>query len=294
MVPDSDALVRGVRLWSELYGSLLSPGPSTDVLLVVALASILLIRFAEWLGGRPWRAAGLAPWVFLGLWILALQRDGTFSVSTAAAAAEAADGAARLAVPVTLPPLFVLGLAWLVLRGLHPGEFRRQEYTFLLAWLGVSLLMVPFVPGSHPHAAQLASAVTLLPPMLLLVGRAGRVMWEAKPHALARAGIVLFVLAPVAFSAAMTSAEAMGGNAARDLAGAGRQALPLVLLASAALGVLAELLTVRPDPVGPAPRPRGEGPRRRRRGGRRGSGRGTRGAGRGSSRGGGRGRRQAA
>ena len=259
---------------------------------MVALAAILLIRFAEWKGGRPWHAAGLAPWVFLGLWILPLQHDGTFA---ARAAEQAVGGTPRLDVPVTLPPLFVLGLGWLVLRGLHPGEFRRQEYTFLLAWLGVSLLMVPFVPGSHPHGAQLASAVTLLPPMLLLVGRAGRVMWEAKPHALARAGIVLFVLVPVAWSAVLASAEAMGGTVARDLAEAGRRALPVVLVASAALGVIAELITVRPDAAGPAPRPRGEGgTRRRRRSGRRGGGRTSRGGGRGSSRSGGRGRRQAA
>jgi hypothetical protein len=255
LIPEPGALRRGVQLWSTLYGKLLSPGPSTDVLLIAALAAIVLIRFAEWMGGRPWHAAGIAPWAFLGLWILALRHDGS---------------AAQLEVPVTLPPLFVLGLGWLVLRGLYPGQFRRQEYTFLLAWLGVSLLMVPFVPGSHPHAAKDAAAVTLLPPMLLLVGRAGRVMWKSKPHVLARTGIVLFALAPVAWSVAVTTAEAAGAVPG-GLAATGARILPIVLIAAAALGILAELLTVRPDPAVSAPRPRGgPGPRYggRHRGGR--------------------------
>jgi hypothetical protein len=269
LVPDGGALQRGVRLWSELYEMLLSPGPTTDLLLVAALALIALIRLAEWLGGRPWHAAGMAPWLFLGLWILALERDGK---------------AGALEVPVTVPPLFVLGLGWLVLRGLHPGQFRRQEYTFLLVWLGVSLAMVPLVPGSHPHAHVLAAAVTLLPPMLLLVGRAARVMWRGKTHPLARAGILLFTALPVAWSVAITAAEAAGGDVAEDLADAGEHVLPAVLAASAALGVVAELMTVRPDPTGPPPRPRPEAdPRRgpRRRGGRRRTAGGPRRGGRG-------------
>jgi hypothetical protein len=241
---------RGVELWGDLYRRLLSPGPTTDWLIIAALPTIFLIRFAEWWAGRPWQAAGLLPWVFLGLYMWGLMRDGV----------------EPLEVPITVPPLFILGFGWMILRGLHAGRVRRQEYTFLVVWLVMGVLLVPFVPAGHRHEPLLAATVGLLPAMLLTAGRAGRALWESEEPALARRaifgiGVLPVIVYALAHIAALTSAttpirrvsDALGAN------------LPEIVLGAVVLGVLSEFFTVRPELVSEPYVPR-DTPRSRRRG----------------------------
>lgn len=233
LLANGDALARGADLWTRLYRGMLSPGPVTDWLLAVTLALVLLVRGAEWRSGRQWQTAGLGPWVFLGLWAWALQRDPA--------------AFARLDVPVSVPPLFVLGLAWLFLRGLQAGRFRRQEYTFVLVWLGAGVLFVPFVPGSAPDDSWIAAAVTLLPPVLILAGRAVRALWESKATPVARAGVLAFAFLPVAVALAASTAGLAGDaprGAVEDASAAWGWA---VLLGGVTLGFGSEIATVRPD-----------------------------------------------
>lgn len=242
----------GAELWTRLYRRLLSPDAFTDWLMATTLGVVVLVRLAERSSGRQWQAAGLAPWAFLGLWVFALQRDPA--------------AFARLEVPVTAPPLFVLGLAWLLLRGLRTGRFRRQEYTFVLVWLGAGVLLVPLVPGSAPDDSWIAAAVTLLPPVLILVGRAVRALWESEETDAARAGILVYSFLPVAVALAAAVAGLAGTAARRSVEGAAGAWMWVVLAVAVALGVGSELVTVRPDrPTSPPQvRRRRSGPRRGR------------------------------
>jgi hypothetical protein len=234
-------------LWLEMVRRLVSPGPATDVVVVAALALIAVVYTLERTGGRHWSAAGLAPWIFLGLYVLAVQVDSVTPV--------------RLDVPVSLPPLFVLGLGWCVLRGLRPGRVRRQEYTFALVWLACSALLLPLVPIGHTPGAELAASVTVLPVLLLFAGRAARALWEGHESPVARVAVSVYAWAPVAaYVAAAVAPPAPWLRAA--------------LVGAAALGLLAVIAGVRPDAPAPVlPEPRQHGPRRGpRRGGRGGRG----------------------
>jgi hypothetical protein len=237
-------------LWLEMVRRLLSPGPATDAVLGTALALIAAVYFVERTGGRPWSAAGIAPWVFLGLYVLAVQVDA---------------GPRTMDVPISLPPLFVLGLGWCVLRGLRPGRVRRQEYTFALVWLACSAVLLPLVPIGHTPGAELAASVTLLPVLLLFAGRAARALWESEENPLARVAIGVFAWAPVAAYVAAPASPAIPW-------------LRPVLVAASALGLVAEFISVRPSAPPPALAPaRRHGPRRGPRRGRGRAGRGHRG-----------------
>ncbi|MGQ0721400.1 MAG: hypothetical protein ACT4PE_07500 [Candidatus Eiseniibacteriota bacterium] len=236
------------QLWLETLRRLLSPGLATDVVLGAGCVSIAAVYVLERTGGRQWSAAGISPWLLLGLYVVAAELD------------PAARG--TIDVPLSLPPLVVAGVGWCVLRGLRPGRVRRQEYTFALVWLASSVLLVPLVPIGHTPGAALAASVTLLPVLLLFAGRAARALWESEESLLARTAVSIFGWAPVAaFLLAPLGPEV------------GRW-LPAVLVAAAALGLLAEIVTVRPDaPVAaPAPARRHHGPRRGHRRGRGGRG----------------------
>jgi hypothetical protein len=237
------------QLWLEMLRRLLSPSPATDLVLAAACVLIAAVFVLERTGGRPWTTAGIAPWLLLGLYVVAAE----------------ADPAARgtIDVPLSLPPLVIAGVGWCVLRGLRPGRIRRQEYTFALVWLVCSVALVPLVPIGHTPGAALAASVALLPVLLLFAGRAARALWESEEHPLARAAVMLFGWSPVA---AFLLAP-LGPSVTRWL--------PAVLVAAAGLGLLAEVVSVRPEPPPPAPVLQRQGPRlgqRRGRGGRGGRG----------------------
>ncbi|MCA9752074.1 MAG: hypothetical protein KC591_07775 [Gemmatimonadetes bacterium] len=255
-------------LWPDLFERFLAPTHSLAILVVIALPIILVIRWVEWSGGKPWHAAGLLPWLFLGAWLFLEMR--------------LPEHAARTELPVTLPPLFVLGLGWLILRGLQPGRYRRQEYSFLITWLLMTVLLVPFTPAGHPHDPFLAASVVLLPAMFLVAGRGARALWEAEDGPLARGAILVIAYLPVVLLAATGAARLAHqqgwGDALRDV----RPLMVPVLLVAVACGILSELISVRPDPIRrprktqPSSRRgrRGAGRRRGSRGGRRKTGRG--------------------
>jgi hypothetical protein len=244
-------------VWSDLHRRLLSPGPLTDRLLLAALLVTAVVRGVERWGGRPWKAAGLLPWAYLGVHFWLAGKE-----------ARAAGGA--FVMPLTIAPLLVLGIGWIVLRGLSPGRARRQEYGFAVTWLLASVLLAPFVPGGHPHDPALAAAVSVLPPVLLVAARGARSLWEAEGSDLARAAILGIAYLPVAQFGADALGVWLGGPRSLDLAlNAIRAAMPTLLLAAAGVGALAVVLTVRPEkraaPAEEAPHHPG---RRGRRGGR--------------------------
>ena len=249
------SLTTGAELWSSMYRQLLSPGAATDVLVAAGGAIVLGVRVIEWRAGRLWAAAGLAPWVFLGVYFLA--------------AASGRVDAGTLDVPLSVPPLFLLGMGWMILRGLRPGRIRRQEYTFLVLWIVLGLLLVPIVPRVHHHDPTLAALVTLLPPYVLIAGRAGRALWEAEENALARIAIALIAYLPVVILGLVAIFDFLSSHVAPEWmttlrAVEGR--LPWILFGAVLLGVVGELVTVRPDV--PRSGPPGRRPRRGRRGGR--------------------------
>ncbi len=255
------------ELWVDVYRTLLSPGPATDLLLVFSILVVVVVRGMEWTAGRPWQAAGLLPWLFLVGWVFTVRADRPNTVD----------------VPITLPALFILGLGWLLLRGLRPGVVRRQEYTFLVTWVLMGALLVPVVGGGHQHAPLLAATVVLLPPMVLVAGRGARALWENESTVIARVSVLVIAYAPVLIFLFQAVAVLMEGGAFRDptmppsgpigLAGVKvRELLPAVVLGAAFLGILSEMITVRPDvvAVGTDPRRRRSSRRGRRGGSRRG------------------------
>jgi hypothetical protein len=248
-----------VDLWVELYRGVLSPTAGTDRVVVFGLLLMLSIRAIEWFGSRPWQSAGLLPWAFLGWFLFELTRP---------------EARGLLRVPVTVPPLFLLGLAWLLLRGLHPGRARRQEYTFLLVWVLIGVLCAPLIPRGHPFEPLLAITVTLLPAVVLTAARAVRALWEWDRSVLSRTGVVVLAYAPVA--AAWLSGLAERSRPLQEPARVLDASLGWILLGGVGLGLVAQITSVRPDPSGPAPNPdarhrrgRGRGGPSRRRTGRR-------------------------
>jgi hypothetical protein len=219
-------------LWTELYRKLLSPTRATDVVVVTGLLLIGIVRGVEWFGGRPWQSGGLIPWAFLGWFLFELTRPAAQS---------------QLLVPVIVPALFLTGLGWLLLRGLHPGRARRQEYTFLLVWLLMGVLCAPLIPRGHPHEALMAAAVTILPAMVLAAARAARALWEWNESPLARLGVVLLAYAPVLAILLRELAERVSPLES-SAALLGSSVRWLVLL-GVALGLISQLVSVRPDAV---------------------------------------------
>jgi hypothetical protein len=217
-----------------IWRGLFSPSVATDRLIYVAVAVIAVLRFLEWSAGKPWRAAGLFPWLFFALYVLTFVR-GQADPSV-------------LVVPLTVPPLFVLGVGWLVLRGLRPGRAHRQEYSFLLVWLGLVLATVPLIPATHVDDPKLAAFLTLLPPVVIVAGRAGRAMWESDEQALARVAVFLLLYLPIASWIASEVGADFPGTRFAALAESFSQRLPVIVLGTIVLGVLSELIGVRPDP----------------------------------------------
>ncbi len=239
----------GIELWGHVYRTLLSPGPATDQLVVFVILVVLVIRFLEWWRGHPWRAGGLLPWAFQVLFVLALGREASREPG--------------LQVPLSVPPLFLLGLGWLYLRGLVPGRVHRQEYTFLLVWIGIGALLLPLLTRLEPLLPKHAAVLTVLPGMLLVAGRGARALWQAETTPLARIGVLVFVfLSPLVVL--LEGFANLGGAAAglsRTAAVLGN-ASPVILAIAAGLGALSVLVTVRPD-VGAAAEPSANGRRRR-------------------------------
>lgn len=270
-LPSLGNLVPEASLWTTLHRSLFSPGPETDRLLLVALVVVAIVRAVEHFGGRPWKAAGLLPWSYLALHFHFAGRE--------LRAAAAATGGSPLDVPVTVGPLLLLGLAWMVLRGLQPGRVRRQEYGFAVTWLVASALLVPFVPAGHPYAPELAAAVSFLPPALLVAGRGARSLWEGSESWLGRWAILLIAYVPVVLFGGDAFNEWLGAPVLLDGAlRRGHALLPAALLALSLAGALSVVLTVRPDARAAEPREATAGRGRRgRRGGRQGRRSGRRG-----------------
>lgn len=237
-------------LWTELYRKLLSPTRATDLVVLVGLATISVVRAIEWFGGRPWQSGGLIPWAFLGWFLFELTRP---------------EARGELLVPVAVPALFLMGLGWLLLRGLHPGRARRQEYTFLLVWLLIGVICAPLIPRGHPHEALTAAAVTLLPAMVLAAARAARALWEWDESPLARIGVVLLAYAPV-FAVFLRELSERIAPLESPAAVLGSRLRWIVLL-GVALGLLSQIIGVRPDAVTVSMRPVHRGRRGRGRGG---------------------------
>ncbi|MBZ0266931.1 hypothetical protein K8I85_02145, partial [bacterium] len=217
------------ELWADVYDTLLSPGRNCNHLILAALAVIAAVRGIEWTAGRPWQAAGLLPWVFLGLWVFAYRADVGLGA-----------GADRLEL-LTVPPLFVLGTGWLVLRGLRPGVVRRQEYTFLVVWVLVGTLLIPFVGSSLPDAATRA-AVVALPPLLLVAGRGARALWESGDSALAKIAVFVIAYVPVLLFVVVAVdrvlVERVGWIV--SLSNGLYRALPWIVLCGVGVGILSE------------------------------------------------------
>lgn len=242
-------------LWAGVHEVLLSPGEHCNQLILASAAVIAAVRGIEWTAGRPWQAAGLLPWVFLGLWVFAFRAD--------------TQGATALDMRLTVPPFFVLGAGWLVLRGLRPGVVRRQEYTFLVVWVLIGTLLIPFVGSSLPDAATRASVVAL-PPLLLVAGRGARALWEAGDSALGKLAVFVIAYVPVLAFVVAAIVNVLQEPAAWIMAiqGGLQTSLPWIVLAGVGTGVLAEIVAVRPDRAvsAPAESPhRGRGRRGRRR-----------------------------
>ncbi len=245
----------GMNIWQSIWRGLFSPSVTTDRLILVAIPVIAGVRIIEWSVGRLWRAAGLLPWVFFALFL------HTFVIGRAEADS--------LVVPMTVPPLFMLGVGWLILRGLGPNRSRRQEYSFLLVWLGVVLATVPFIPSTHPNDPLLASFLVLMPPVLIVAARAGRALWEADESVLARIACFLLLYLPV-IGWAVTAIGRFTPPGSPFAAGSAAftGVLPLILMGTVTLGALAEMIGVRPDAALVQVRPGGR-PAGRRGGGRR-------------------------
>jgi hypothetical protein len=259
-------------VWADAYRAIVSPIRETDVLVIAAIAIVALIASIESLTGSSWHGAGLLPWIFLLLFVM-VGTDAPFG-GLRASLPEA------FPLPAVIPPLFILGLGWLALRGFSPGRVRRQEYTFLLVWLMLASIFLPFAVASEAssprapasHALSVAS-LTILPMVVLIAARAGRAFWETERGVLARIGILAFASLPVVAAVVEALARAGSGGEIPGWAIAFDRWLPLALGIAASLGALSVLVTVRPDPIveeapEPGGRRRGFRGHRRRRGGR--------------------------
>ncbi len=272
-------------VWKDAYRWIVSPFRETDVLVIAAILLVALIVSIESWSGSSWRGAGLLPWIYLLLYVLVgsevLFGPGATPAIDATSAIPAIDAtaASRLPrLPAPIPPLFVLGLGWLVLRGFSPGRVRRQEYTFLLVWLALAGLLLPQAVASETKAsgasqqdAMIVVALTILPMVVLVAARAARAFWESERGWLARVGILSFACLPVIAALGNTVTSWGPENQGTVWAIALDRWLPLALGVAASLGALSVLVSVRPDPaIQPMPRGGGEprrgfrGPRRRR------------------------------
>lgn len=221
------------QLWVDLWHGFLAPTPAHGLLVGVAIPVILVIRWMEWAGGKPWQGAGLLPWGFLGAWFLLSWRDP--------AAMRSFD------LPLTIPPLLILGFGWVVLRGLQPGRYRRQEYSFLLTWLIITLLLVPFTPAGHPRTPFLAASITLLPAAFLIAGRGARAVWETERNPLARTAVLVIGYVPVLVFVVRGAASLAGASDLVALADRAEEFVLPVLLGGVALGIVAEIAGVGAD-----------------------------------------------
>lgn len=240
--------------WRELYRWLVSPMLETDLLVGAAVLLVAVIALVEWFAGKHWGAAGMLPWIYLLLFVLMT-------------------GTPETRIPLSIPPLFVLGLGWLALRGFSPARVRRQEYTFLLVWLAAGFLLFPLARAIDAHltgdmgAETLASvSLTLLPMVLLVAARGARAFWETERGVLAHTGILLFTCLPVLAGVS----ELIAKSPARLPGSAGlaiqlQRSMPIALGVAASLGALSVLLSVRPDQIPTRAPVRGRQEHRRRR-----------------------------
>ncbi|MDP6529595.1 MAG: hypothetical protein QF819_07170 [Gemmatimonadota bacterium] len=256
VMPEGYAM--GWDLLQTVYRSVLSPGTTTDGLVVMGLAVVVAIRLVERLRGQSWADGGLLPWAFMILYVAAL----------------GASEPPTTGIPFCVPPLFILGLGWLLLRGLAPGRIRRQEYVFVLVWLLMCIAFLPGIPKGGSGTRALAASLTVLPGAMLVLGRGSRALWETGGTPVARAGILAFVSLPIlaAVAGALKPYPALTQPTTW---------LPVALIVAASLGALSALIRVRPDAPRIRPLPQGEGRHssgrsRGRRGAR--GGRGNRGA----------------
>jgi hypothetical protein len=240
--------------WRELYRWIVSPMLETDLLVAAAFTLVTIIALVEWFAGTHWGAAGMLPWIYLLLFVLLAGNPET-------------------RIPLSIPPLLVLGLGWLALRGFSPARVRRQEYTFLLVWLAAGYVLFPIARAIDAHLTgemgpeTLASvSLTVLPMVLLVAARAARAFWETERSILARTGILAFTCLPVVAGLA----ELIAKSPVRFPGTAGlaihlQRSMPIALGIAASLGALSVLLSVRPDQIPVRPPPGGRDHRRRRR-----------------------------
>lgn len=244
------------RVWVEFYRWMVSPVLGTDVLVVAAVLLVAAIAILERSLGTHWRGAGLLPWIYLLLFVGIVAGIGFAPSPRPPSAFRSLESTSvpLLELPLPLPALFVLGLGWLVLRGLSPGRVRRQEYTFLLVWLALGILLLPTavamdgaLTGASPRESLSRVAMTVLPMVVLAGARAARAFWDTERAPLARVGILAFILMPV-LAALVGSfgrfATATGVAVAPDPLD---RFVPTALGVAAALGAISVLLTVRPD-----------------------------------------------
>lgn len=265
------------EVWRETYRWMVSPFRETDVLVIAAIVIVAFIVSVEALSGSSWHGAGILPWIYLLLYVM-VGTDVPFVAGIVGTGDPLATPRHRLPAPI--PPLFVLGLGWLVLRGFAPGRIRRQEYTFLLVWLALALLFFPRAVASETAATTALPvepltviALTILPMVVLVAARAARAFWETERGVLARLGVLAFVSLPV-IAAVLNSVSRWRADSPGPMwAIAFDRWLPLALGVAASLGALSVLISVRPDPSIETSSPGGDrrpGYRghRRRRGGR--------------------------
>ena len=242
--------------WRQLYRWVVSPMLETDLLVVAAFVLVAVIALMEWFAGTHWGAAGMLPWIYLLLFVLLT-------------------GSPETRIPLSIPPLFVLGLGWLALRGFSPARVRRQEYTFLLVWLGVGFFLFPIsraidaaITGEMGMETLVSVSLTILPMVLLVAARGARAFWETERGVLARTGILAFTCLPVlAGFAELVAKSPIRFPGTADIAIHLQRSLPIALGVAASLGALSVLISVRPDQV-PVKAPafsRGRDHRRRRR-----------------------------
>lgn len=273
----------------EIYRWIVSSVPGTDVLVIGAVAVVVTIAIIEKFRGTHWRGAGLLPWVYLLLFVLivsGVEFAAAPTIDAGVTPAEAASFPLARRLPLSISPLFVLGLGWLALRGFSPGRVRRQEYTFLLVWLAASVFFLSkassidrTISGSTLTESLSHAGLTVLPMVALVSARAARAFWESDRALLARFAILAFACLPVVSSLLSSIFRFLVFPSVPERLVL-ETSLPTAMGGCAALGALSVLVTVRPDaPTRPTRRPtppgRPDRPHRRR-----GHGRGRPGRGR--------------